>query len=124
MTKLFLDARALSDLVIEGLQEKKGLEILRMDLRQADGAVADFFVICTGTSDRHVQALAGSVEKTIREQASEKPLSQEGLQAGEWVLMDYVNVVVHIFQAERRNFFRLENLWGDAVFEKIEEPVS
>jgi ribosome-associated protein len=120
MTRVALDAKALSDVVIEGLQEIKGQEILRMDLRKVDGAVTDYFVLCTGTSDKHVQALAESVIDLAKEY-DERPHNKEGLQTGEWVLIDYVNVVVHIFQREKRAFFRLEDLWGDAEFEAIHE---
>jgi ribosome-associated protein len=121
MTKVATDSRSLTDIVIQGLQEIKGQKIVRMNLSQADGSVCDYFVVCTGTSDKHVQSLSESVEKFMREQAGEKPLNREGLQQGEWVLLDYVNVVVHIFQAEARNFFRLEDLWGDAAFDFIED---
>lgn len=121
MTRVALDAKALTNLTIEGLQEIKGQDILRMDLRHVDGAVTDYFVICTGTSDRHVQALAESVLEMTKE-AGERPISTEGLQAGEWVLIDFVNVVVHIFQRDVRDFYRLEDLWGDANFEEMREP--
>jgi len=120
MTSVALDAKALSDLAVEGLQEIKGQEILRMDLRGVDGAVTDYFVLCTGTSDKHVQALAESVMDMARE-AGERPISKEGLDTGEWVLLDFVNVVVHVFQREQRLFYRLEDLWGDANFEAFEE---
>ncbi|MCI4670322.1 MAG: ribosome silencing factor [Bacteroidia bacterium] len=120
MTKLAIDAKSLTDLAIKGLQELKGQKIIRMDLREVDGAITDFFVICTGTSDRHVSSLAESVMKEVREGASDKPISKEGLNAGEWVLLDYVNVVVHVFQQETRDFYRLEALWGDAAIDVIE----
>jgi len=121
MTKVALDAKALSDVAIQGLQEVKGTNIVRMDLRDVDGAITDYFVLCTGTSDRHVQSLAESAEKFMREQAEEKPNTREGVRAGEWVLLDYVNVIVHIFQQSTREFFRLEDLWGDAGFERFED---
>ncbi|MFK7922356.1 MAG: ribosome silencing factor [Bacteroidia bacterium] len=121
MTKVFLDAKALSDIAIEGLLEKKGQNIVRLDLRDTEGAVTDFFVICTGTSDRHVQALTESLIAVIREKTDERPLSVEGKEAGEWVLADYFNIVVHIFLEERRNFYRLEDLWGDGGREEIKE---
>ncbi|MEM6348248.1 MAG: ribosome silencing factor [Bacteroidota bacterium] len=124
MTKVFLDAKALSDLAIEGLLEKKGKNIVRLDLRDTEGAVTDFFVICTGTSDRHVEALSESVVKVIKEKAEERPLSIEGKESGEWVLTDYFNVVVHIFQEEKRNFYRLEDLWGDSEREEIPESFA
>ncbi|MEL6135312.1 MAG: ribosome silencing factor [Bacteroidota bacterium] len=121
MTKVALDAKALTDIAIQGLQEVKGTQIVRMDLRDVDGAITDFFVLCTGTSDRHVQSLAESAEKFIREQAEEKPNTREGVKGGEWILLDYVNVIVHIFQKPTRAFFNLEDLWGDAGFEQFED---
>ncbi|MEL6650200.1 MAG: ribosome silencing factor [Bacteroidota bacterium] len=124
MTKILLDAKALSDLAIEGLLEKKGRNIVRLDLRETEGASTDFFVICTGTSDRHVEALADSVIKVMKEKAEERPLSLEGKEAGEWVLADYFNVVVHIFQEEKRSFYRLEDLWGDGGREEIPESFA
>lgn len=119
MTKLAIDAKSLTDLAIKGLQELKGQNIIRMDLRNVDGAITDYFVICTGTSDRHVGSLAESAMKFVREGASDKPINKEGLSEGKWVLLDYVNIVVHIFQQETRDFYRLEALWGDAETEKI-----
>lgn len=119
--KLTLDSTALSEKVISGLQDIKGLDIVRMDLRQVSGAFSEYFVICTGTSDKHVQALASHVVDKLRE-LGERPLSREGERAGEWVLIDYVNVVVHIFQKSKREFFRLEKLWGDAQFDYFPNP--
>lgn len=121
MTTTALDAQALSTLAVKALQEVKGKHIIKMDLRQSDGAVTDFFVICTGTSDTHVKALSESVLKIMKTEAGEYPHAKEGLQAGEWILVDYVNVVVHIFQREKREFFRLESLWGDAQTEVYED---
>ncbi|MEZ4827279.1 MAG: ribosome silencing factor [Bacteroidia bacterium] len=119
MTKVLLDAKSLSHVAVKGLQEIKGQDIVKMDLRKIDGAVTDYFVICTGTSDRHVQSLAESVMKFMSE-VGEKPISKEGLQHGEWVLLDYGTIVVHIFMREKRSFYRLEDLWGDARSEWIE----
>lgn len=113
-------AKALSQIAIEGLQEKKGQDILRMNLTGVTGAVTDYFVIGTGSSDRQVQALANSVIEMIEETTGERPHNKEGLQQGEWVLLDYVNVVVHIFQPEKRAFYDIEGLWGDAQFENFE----
>ena len=118
--KTIVDAKALTDLAIEGLRDKKAKNIVRMDLRNAGGAVTDFFVICTGTSDRHVQSLAESVEDEIRKEVGEKPFNREGVQAGEWVLLDYVNIVVHVFLQEKREFFNIEGLWADAKTERFE----
>lgn len=117
--KTTTSAEILTDVVIKGLQDKKGQSITRMNLRNVSGAITDYFVICTGTSDRHVQALAESVEDTVRMDISEKPISREGKQMGEWVLLDYVNVVVHVFLEDKRRFYDIEGLWGDAEFEEI-----
>lgn len=119
-----LPAQSLATLVIKGLQEKKAEDIVRMDLRELPGAVTEYFVIASGTSDRHVQALADSVEDVVKKACGERPLNREGMQLGEWVLLDYVNVVVHIFLPEKRQFFRLERLWGDARIEPVTEMVA
>lgn len=116
-----VSSKILSDQIIAGLQEKKGVEVLRMDLREVKGAVTDFFVICTGTSDRHCQALAESVKMMVKDEIGERPHNIEGLQKGEWILLDYISVVTHIFQKEKREFYRLEDLWGDAEFEEISD---
>lgn len=114
-------AEILSRKVIEGLQDKKGQDIILMDLRNVNGAICDFFVICTGTSDRHVSALSESVEDLVRKELQDRPISRTGQQIGEWVLLDYVDVVVHVFQAEKRKFYDIEGLWGDAEIEAIPE---
>lgn len=121
MKKNVLDARSQSDIIIAGLQEIKAQDIVRMNLSQLDGAISDYFVVCTATSDKHAQALADSVEKFMKEKAKNRPNVREGYLAGEWILLDYVNVIVHIFLKETRNFYRLEALWGDAAFENIKE---
>lgn len=118
MTTQIIDSSQLSALAIEGLEELKGQDILLMDLREVDSSVTDYFVICTGTSDRHVQSLAQSVIDHLKK-SNERPISKEGIQTGEWILLDYVTVVVHIFQEETRGFYRLEKLWGDAEFKRI-----
>ncbi|GAB4404556.1 MAG: ribosome silencing factor [Bacteroidia bacterium] len=118
MTRVALDARALSEVAIHGLQEIKGKEILRMDLRKIGSAVSDYFILCTGTSDKHVQALADAVIEAMRA-VGERPISKEGMNKGEWILLDFVDVVVHIFQRDTRAFYRLEDLWGDADCERL-----
>lgn len=120
MTQQIIDAKLLSNFAIHGLLDKKGQHIVRMNLTNVDGAVTDYFIICTGTSDRHVQSLAESVVEEMKKHG-ERPLNQEGIQAGEWVLLDYVNIVIHIFQRETREFYRLESLWGDADSEEIDD---
>ncbi len=114
MTKIALTAQALSEVAVRALQEVKGKHIVRMDLRKSSGAVTDYFIVCTGTSNTHVQALAESVLKIMKKDAGEIPHAKEGLQTGEWVLVDYINVVVHVFLKDKRSFYQLERLWGDA----------
>ena len=108
------ESEALAQIAVFGMQEKKGYNIVTMDLRKLRSAFADFFVICHGTSDRQVEAIADGVEEEIRKATGEKPLHREGVEQAEWILLDYVNVVVHIFQEEKRGFYGLEELWGDA----------
>lgn len=106
--------------VVDGLQEVKGENITVLDLRNIDHAVTDFFIICEGNSNTQVNALADSVHKVVREAVEERPWHVEGKETSEWVLMDYVNVVVHIFQKGIREFYDLESLWGDAEITQIE----
>ena len=116
-----LGSDLVAEVAVKALQEKKGLEIVRMDLRGVSGAITEQFVVCSGTSDRHVQALAKSVEEIVLKELKDKPFNKEGYQVGEWVLLDYVNVVVHVFQRDKRSFYNVEDLWGDAIFEKYED---
>jgi ribosome-associated protein len=105
----------LVDAVVKGIQEVKGRDIVHLDLRDITHAVTEHFVICNGGSDRQVQAISESVKKFTKELMDEKPWHVEGKENADWVLMDYVDVVVHIFNQEKREFYGLENLWGDAV---------
>jgi len=105
----------LVDAVIEGIQEVKGKDIIHLDLREVPNSVSQHFVICHGDSRTQVEAIADSVEKLARERAGEKPWHVEGRSNGEWVLLDFVDVVVHVFHREKRGFYALEDLWADAV---------
>jgi len=120
-TKELKESQLLSDIVIKGLQEIKGENIVYVDLSIMDNAVCENFIICTGTSNTHVNALAGSVEEEVRKALGEKPWKTEGFSNAEWVVLDYVNTVVHIFQEESRNFYNLDGLWADAKITIIEE---
>lgn len=105
---------ALCNIIMAGMEEKKAHDIVVMDLRELEGASAEYFVICHGTSDTQVEAIAHSVEAEVKKVASENAWHKEGYTNNEWVLLDYVNVVVHVFVEEQRSFFGLEDLWGDA----------
>ncbi len=100
--------------ILQAVQEKKAEAIVSLDLRKIPEAVADFFIICQATSTTQVKAIADNVEHRVKELCMELPYRHEGTQAAQWVLVDYVNVVVHIFQPETRKFYRLEEMWSDA----------
>ena len=114
------EVEALVAVMVHGMQEKKAFKIVSIDLRKTSSAFADFFVICHGGSARQVDAIADSVEDEVRNALREKPAHREGNDASEWVLLDYINVVVHIFSEEKRSFYQLEELWGDARIQHVE----
>ena len=100
--------------IIKAIQEKKGESIVSLDLRKIPEAVADFFIICEGASTTQVKAIADSVEEEVRKNCDELPYKHEGRQTYQWVLVDYVNVVVHVMLPESRRFYKLEDMWSDA----------
>ncbi len=104
--------------IIKGIKEKKGENIISLDLRKIPEAVTDFFVLCEASSNIQIKAIADSVEKEVLEMCGEKPYKFEGYNALRWVLIDYVNIVVHIMQPETRKFYKLEEMWSDAVAEE------
>ena len=103
-------------LIIQGIDEVKGHNINLLDLREIENTVCDYFIVCNGTSNTHVNAIVGSIQKTVSKAIQDKPWHVEGEDNAEWVLMDYVNVVVHVFQKQVREFYDIEGLWGDAKF--------
>lgn len=109
----------LSEIIVKGLQEKKGKSVAVVDLRSIKGAISNYFVICHGTSTTHVEALAKSVDKEVKAALGENPWHVEGYENAEWILLDYIDVVVHIFEESRRKFYNLEALWADAVLTRI-----
>ena len=106
--------KPLVDEILYGIEDLKGVDVHVMDLSKISNTVCKFFILCTGTSNIHVAAIANSVRKNVSKKLKEKPYSMEGIENQEWVLIDYVDVVVHIFQSEIREFYDIENLWGDA----------
>ena len=100
--------------IISAIHEKKGEDIISLDLRKIPEAVSDFFIICSAGSKIQVRAIADHVEEEVKKVCGEMPYKHEGQQAAQWVLIDYVNVVVHIMQSEPRSFYRLEEMWSDA----------
>jgi ribosome-associated protein len=116
-----LSSEELSQLVVKGMQEKKANNIVVMDLRKVKNAFTDFFVVCSGNSDTQVDAIAESVDKEVWEVTRNNPRSMEGKANHEWILVDYYDVIVHVFKKDRREFYKLEELWGDAEFTYVEE---
>jgi len=110
----------LIDEIIFGIEDVKGVDINIMDLRNITNTVCEFFILCTGTSNTHVSAITNSVRKNVSKKLKEKPFSLEGLENQEWVLIDYIDVVVHIFQGDIREYYDIENLWGDAKITNVE----
>jgi ribosome-associated protein len=107
--------------IIEGILEKKGKEIVDLDLSKINSSICDHFIICHADSNTQVTAIADSIEKRVRDSLKEKVGHREGLENAMWVLLDYHDIVVHIFQKEVRGYYQLEELWGDAKISKIEE---
>ena len=110
-----LNSEQLSKVVVKGMQEMKAEDIVLMDLRKVNNAVADYFVICSGNSDTHIDAIAESVDHEVNKTDGQNPWHREGLNNKVWVLLDYVDVVVHVFNHDNREFYSLESLWGDAI---------
>lgn len=111
----------LKEAVIEGMTDLKAKDVVCIDLRKTDGAVTDFFVICHGDSSTHLEGIANSIYKNVSKKLHQKPWHYEGKQSADWVLLDYVDVVAHVFHKEAREFYDLEGLWADAPVERIEE---
>jgi ribosome-associated protein len=118
------EADVLTELVVHGMQERKALDVAVIDLRNLGNAVADYFVICSANSDTQLDAIARSVEDEVHKVTGQWPWQSEGRTNREWVLLDYVDVVVHVFLRDKRTFYALEELWGDAPIEYIAEPTA
>jgi ribosome-associated protein len=112
-------AQQISAAVVKGMQEKKALDIVVMDLRKVRNAVADYFVICSGNSDKQIEAISASIDEEVYKAAKESPWHTEGKNNKEWMLLDYINVVAHVFKKDKRQFYALEQLWGDAEITEI-----
>jgi ribosome-associated protein len=107
------------DAIIAGMQEKKAKDIVWIDLRNLKNSVTDFFVICHADSRTHIESIARSIEEYVYKQLGEEPLHSEGQTNAEWILLDYFNVVAHIFLQDKREFYGLERLWADADIQRI-----
>lgn len=109
----------LADAIVEGILEVKGKNISILDLKKIESRVCDYFIVCQAESNTQVNAIANSVEEIVKKQTGEKPYRKEGFENSEWVLIDFVTVVVHVFQTQIRNFYNLESLWADAEITEI-----
>ena len=112
-SKESLETRILADVIADGLLDKKGKDVVILDVRGLT-TLTDYFVVCHGTSETQIKALADSVEDKTLEKLGEKPWKREGFDARRWIILDYVTVVVHIFSAEKREFYGIERMWNDA----------
>lgn len=115
------EAKELIKIIIDGIQDKKGSGIVVADLTKIDGAVTDYFIICQGGAPSQVEAIAESVADFARKEAQEKPVNVNGLGNDQWIAIDFVNIMVHIFLPETRSFYDLENLWQDASLTHIKD---
>lgn len=120
MTKDKIPVDQLITTIIGGIEEVKGKEITILDLREIENTVCDYFIICEGSSNTQVNAIVNSIQKQVSKSLKDKPWHIEGTDNAEWVLMDYVNVVVHVFQKHIREYYDIEGLWGDAKTTQIE----
>ncbi|TGD81196.1 ribosome silencing factor [Hymenobacter wooponensis] len=118
------DSDKLADVVVRGMQEKKASDIVVLNLKDLKNAVADYFIICSASSDTQIDAIARSVEEEVEKLIGQNPWQTEGRMNREWVLLDYVDVVVHVFLRDRRQFYALEELWGDAEITYVEEETA
>ena len=121
MAKKIDATNILLDNIINAIQDVKGKEIISLDLRKIDSAICKYFIICTGTSNTHVNSIESNIKKTISRDLGEKPFHIEGNNIGEWVLMDYSDIIVHVFQQKTRAFYNIEDFWGDAKFKNYKE---
>jgi len=120
MEKENTNADQLITTILSGIEDVKGKEITILDLRDIKNTVCDYFIICEGTSNTQVNAIVNSIQKKVSKELKDNPWHVEGSDNAEWVLLDYVNVVVHVFQKQTRQYYDIESLWGDAKTTVIE----
>jgi len=117
------NVRNLVEIIVEALQEKKGRQIITMDLSKLDNSICQYFIICQGNTPTQVSALSDSVWDKVFERLHEKPMGAVGMKEAQWIAMDYGTVMLHIFIPELRTFYNLENLWADAVLTEIPDDL-
>ena len=120
MAKKIVTSDLLITEIVKGIEDVKGENISILDLREIENTVCDYFILCDGNSNTQVNAISRSIQKHVSKSLKDKPWHVEGESNAEWVLLDYVNVVVHVFQKDVRQFYNLEGLWGDAKITNIQ----
>lgn len=120
MVKKIVSSDLLISEIVKGIEDVKGENISILDLREIENTVCEYFIVCDGNSNTQVNAISGSIQKKVSKALKDKPWHVEGENNAEWVLLDYVNVVVHVFQKQVRDFYNLESLWGDAKITNIQ----
>ncbi|WP_372793593.1 ribosome silencing factor [Lutibacter sp.] len=109
--------------ILKAIDDVKGVDVQILDLREIENTVCDYFIICSGTSNTHVNAISGIVQKQVSKATKDKPWHVEGEGNAEWILLDYVNIVVHVFQKHIRDYYDIESLWGDAKITTISSTI-
>lgn len=117
----YIEKKLLIEKIIEAIQDTKGEDIKLLDLTKIENSAADYFIICSANSNTQVNAIAGNIEKKVRNELKNSPWHVEGTENAMWILVDYISVVVHIFQKHIREFYDLEDLWSDAQITSIDE---
>ena len=117
----YIEKKLLIEKIIEAIQDTKGEDIKLLDLTKIENSAADYFIICSANSNTQVNAIAGNIEKKVRNELKNRPWHVEGPENAMWILVDYISVVVHIFQKHIREFYDLEDLWSDAQITSIDE---
>lgn len=117
----YIEKKLLIEKIIEAIQDTKGEDIKLLDLTKIENSAADYFIICSANSNTQVNAIAGNIEKKVRNELKNRPWHVEGTENAMWILVDYISVVVHIFQKHIREFYDLEDLWSDAQITSIDE---
>ena len=116
------ESAMLADIVINAIHEKKGEQVVKIDMRPINSPIADFFIVCQGSNRTQVEAIVDSIDMEVEKAIGIRPSHLEGRENAEWMLIDYFDVVVHVFQPETRSFYKLESLWADADITEVPEP--
>ena len=124
MAKKIVNSDLLITEIVRGIEDVKGENITILDLREIENTVCDYFIICEGNSNTQVSAVSGSIQKIVSKSLKDKPWHVEGESNAEWILPDYVNIVVHVFQKHIREFYDVEGLWGDAKVTLVESSFN